>query len=136
MTKLAKQYPYYLANKAVFANQDLEVTNKYTGEVATTVALADAEIIDKAIDAAEKSQKILNKMPPYKRQQILEHCVTRFKERFDELAYALCIEAGKPIKDARGEVTRLIDTFKIAAEESVRIEGAVINLEITERAKG
>lgn len=136
MTKLAKQYPYYLANKAVFANQNLEVTNKYTGEVATTVALADAEVIDKAIDAAEKSQKILNKMPPYKRQQILEHCVTRFKERFDELAYALCIEAGKPIKDARGEVTRLIDTFKIAAEESVRIEGAVLNLEITERAKG
>ena len=75
-------------------------------------------------------------MPAYKRQQVLEHCVARFKERFDELAHALCIEAGKPIKDARGEVTRLIDTFKIAAEESVRIEGEVMNLEITERAKG
>lgn len=136
MTKLAKQYPYFLANKAVFANQDLEVTNKYTGEVATKVALADAAIIDKAIDAAVKSQKILNKMPAYKRQQILEHCVVRFKERFNELAYSLCIEAGKPIKDAKGEVTRLIDTFKIAAEESVRIEGEVMNLEITERAKG
>lgn len=136
MTKLAKQYPYFLANKAVFANQHLEVINKYTGEVASTVALADPETIDKAIDAAQKSQKILNKMPAYERQQILEHCVTRFRERFDELAYALCIEAGKPIKDARGEVTRLIDTFKIAAEESVRIEGAVMNLEITERAKG
>ncbi|MFT5276665.1 MAG: acyl-CoA reductase-like NAD-dependent aldehyde dehydrogenase [Granulosicoccus sp.] len=136
MMKLAKQYPYFLANKAVFANKSLEVTNKYTGEVATTVALADADVIDKAIAAAEKSQKYLNKMPAYKRQQILEHCVTRFKERFDELAYALCIEAGKPIKDARGEVTRLIDTFKIAAEESVRIEGAVMNLEITERAAG
>jgi acyl-CoA reductase-like NAD-dependent aldehyde dehydrogenase len=136
MTKLAKQYPYFLANKAVFANQDLEVTNKYTGEVATRVAIANAETIDEAIDAAEKSQKILNKMPAYKRQQILEHCVTRFRERFDELAYALCIEAGKPIKDSRGEVTRLIDTFKIAAEESVRIDGEVMNLEITERAKG
>jgi acyl-CoA reductase-like NAD-dependent aldehyde dehydrogenase len=136
MMKLAKQYPYFLANKAVFANQDLEVTNKYTGEVATAVAMADAETIDKAIDAAEMSQKILNKMPAYKRQQILEHCVRRFRERFDELAYALCIEAGKPIKDSRGEVTRLIDTFKIAAEESVRINGEVMNLEITERAKG
>jgi acyl-CoA reductase-like NAD-dependent aldehyde dehydrogenase len=136
MMKLAKQYPYFLANKAVFANQDLEVTNKYTGEVVTRVAMADAETIDEAIDAAEKSQKILNKMPAYKRQQILEHCVTRFRERFDELAYALCIEAGKPIKDSRGEVTRLIDTFKIAAEESVRIDGEVMNLEITERAKG
>jgi len=133
---LAKEYPYFLANKAVFANQDLEVTNKYTGEVATKVALADADVIDQAIQAAQDAQPSLNKMPAYKRQQILEHCVVRFKERFDELAHALCIEAGKPIKDARGEVTRLIDTFKIAAEEAVRIEGEVMNLEITERAKG
>lgn len=120
----------------MFANTDLDVTNKYTQEVATKVALADAAVIDKAIAAAEKAQPALNKMPAYKRQQILEHCVVRFKERFDELAYALCIEAGKPIKDARGEVTRLIDTFKIAAEEAVRISGEVIELEITERARG
>ncbi len=133
---LAKAYPYYLANKAVYANTDLEVTNKYTQEVATKVALADAKVIDQAITAATAAQPALNKMPAYKRQQILEHCIVRFKERFDELAYALCIEAGKPIKDAKGEVTRLIDTFKIAAEESVRIHGEVIELEITERAHG
>jgi acyl-CoA reductase-like NAD-dependent aldehyde dehydrogenase len=134
--KLATKYPYFLASKAVFANTNLAVTNKYTQEVATKVALADATVIDQAIAAAKAAQPALNKMPAYKRQQILEHCVMRFKERFDELAYALCIEAGKPIKDARGEVTRLIDTFKIAAEESVRISGEVIELEITERARG
>ena len=50
----------------------------------------------------------------------LLHCVEQFKVRFEEFAYALCREAGKPIKDARGEVTRLIDTFEIAAEEAVR----------------
>ena len=133
---LAKEYPYYLASKAVYANRDLEITNKYTGEVATYAALADAEVIDQAIAAAEKAQPLLNKMAPYERQEILNHCVKRFEERFDELAHALCIEAGKPIKDARGEVTRLIDTFRIAAEESVRMKGEVLNLEITPRAKG
>ena len=46
--------------------------------------------------------------------------VERFRERFDELAEALCIEAGKPINDSKGEVTRLVDTFRVAAEESVR----------------
>ena len=86
---LNKTYPYYLANKAVFANTDLNVTNKYTQEVATQVALADASVIDSAIAAAEKAQPAMNKMPAYQRQQILEHCVMRFKERFEELAYAL-----------------------------------------------
>lgn len=133
---LAKRYPYYLANKAVFANEDLEVTDKYSGDVATRVALADGEVIDKAIAAADASQKALRKMAPYQRQEILNHCVKRFEERAEELAMALCIEAGKPIKDAHGEVTRLIDTFRIAAEESVRMNGEVINLEVTARAKG
>ena len=64
--------------------------------------------------------------PPDARRDVLEHCVRRFSERQDELALALCIEAGKPIKDARGEVTRLIDTFRIAAEEATRIDGEVI----------
>lgn len=133
---LASSWPYYLANKAVYANDDLEVTNKYTGEVATRVALADASAIDKAIAAADACQEEYRKMPAYERQSILNHCVKRFEERFEEMAYALCIEAGKPIKDARGEVTRLIDTFRIAAEEAVRIEGTVMELEVTPRAKG
>ena len=67
---------------------------------------------------------------------MLQHCVERFTERFDELAYALCVEAGKPIKDAEGEVTRLIDTFRIAAEESTRNYGEVQPLDISARAKG
>ena len=133
---LKDSYPYYLASEAVYANTDLEVTNKYTGECATRVALADAEVIDKAIAAAEEAQPAMTALAPYERQAILEHCVKRFTERADELAKALCIEAGKPINDAKGEVTRLIDTFKIAAEESVRINGEVVNLEISARAKG
>ena len=133
---LKETYPYYLANEAVYANTDLEVTDKYSGAVATRVAMADAKTIDEAIAWTVKAEKAMAAMPPYERQAILNHCVARFQERFDELAEALCIEAGKPIKDAKGEVTRLIDTFRVAAEEAVRIDGEMINLEISARAKG
>ncbi len=133
---LRDAYPYFLANKAVQANTDLEVTDKYTGKVATRVAQADAQTILAAIDAAVRSQAALRKFRPYQRKAVLEHCVRRFKERFDELAYALCIEAGKPIKDSRGEVSRLIDTFQVGAEEAVRIGGEVLDLEISARARG
>ena len=106
------------------------------GEVATRVAVADAAAIDQGIAAAAAADEPMRAMPAYERQQVLNHCVTRFEERFDELAISLCIEAGKPIKDARGEVSRLIDTFRIAAEESVRMTGEVMNLEISPRARG
>jgi acyl-CoA reductase-like NAD-dependent aldehyde dehydrogenase len=136
MSALQANYPYYLNNKAVYANEDLEVTDKYTGEVATRCALADVTAIDEGIAGAVRAAEPMAKMPSYEKKAILEHCVTRFKERFDELAMALCIEAGKPINDAEGEVTRLIDTFQIAAEESTRMHGELQALDISPRAKG
>jgi len=130
------EWPFYLAGKPAAPNYDLQVTDKYSGAVAARVAMADPATIDQAIAASVTAAEPMAKMPPYERQQVLMHCVQRFTERFDELADALCVEAGKPIKDARGEVSRLIDTFRIAAEESVRINGEVMNLEISARAKG
>jgi aldehyde dehydrogenase (NAD+) len=133
---LKEAYPYYLGSEPVYANRSLEVTDKYTGAVATRVALADAPAIDAGIAAAVAAQEPMARLAGYERQEVLRHCVTRFRERFDELAMALCIEAGKPIRDARGEVTRLIDTFRVAAEESVRIGGEVLDMNISARARG
>ena len=134
--KLQDSYPLYIANKAEQPNTDLAVTDKFTGEVATRVAMADAATISRGIAAAVDAAEPMARMAAYERQAVLAHCVTRFTERQEELAYTLCIEAGKPIKDARGEVGRLIDTFRIAAEESVRMTGEVQPLDISARARG
>lgn len=134
--ELRAKYPYFLANEAIYANEDLVVSDKYTNQPATRVALADAKAIDQGIEASVAAAPQMEDMPSFEKQRILEHCVERFRERSDELAYALCIEAGKPIKDSEGEVSRLIDTFKIAAEESVRIHGELQTLDISPRAQG
>ena len=131
-----KTYPYYLANRAVAANTELEVLDKYSGKRAARVAFADGAAMRKAVSAAHKARTAMAAFPPDARRNVLEHCVRRFTERQEELALALCIEAGKPIKDARGEVLRLIDTFRIAAGEATRIGGEVIELQVSERARG
>jgi acyl-CoA reductase-like NAD-dependent aldehyde dehydrogenase len=134
--KLQSTYPYWLAGEPVAPNHDLEVRDKYSGEVATRVAMADAKAIDAAIAAAVAAAEPMRRLGAYQRQAVLEHCVRRFQERFDELAMSLCLEAGKPIKDSKGEVTRLIDTFRIAAEEATRIHGEVLPMDISPRARG
>ncbi len=136
MTKLKDVYPLYLNNVAAQPNTDLEVTDKFTNEVAFRTALATPDVIEEAIAGAVQAAEPMARMASYERQNVLQHCVDRFTERFDELAYSLCVEAGKPIKDAEGEVGRLIDTFRIAAEESTRNYGEVQPLDISERAKG
>ncbi len=130
-------YPIYLANKPIMPNTDLAVEDKYTGEVVTRVPSAGPELVEQAIAAAVTATRPMAKLPAYKRQAALQHCVERFIQTRDDLAEVLCIEAGKPIKDARGEVTRLIETFKIAAEEATRIvgNGQVMELAISERAR-
>ncbi|MCB9556395.1 MAG: aldehyde dehydrogenase family protein [Deltaproteobacteria bacterium] len=133
---LRETYPLYLANQAESPNSDLAVTDKFTGRVATRVPLASPELIDRAIGAAVVAEAPMRRLPAYQRQRVLQHCVSRFSERAEELALALCIEAGKPINDSRGEVARLIDTFRIAAEEAVRIDGQLLEMEITPRARG
>lgn len=136
MPTLKDTYPLYLNNEAVQPNTDLEVTEKYTNEVAFRTALATPDLIDKAIAGAVRAAEPMARMASFERQNVLNHCVASFKARYYELAYALCVEAGKPIKDAEGEVTRLIDTFRIAAEEAVRNYGEVQPLDISERARG
>ncbi|QIL20964.1 aldehyde dehydrogenase family protein [Thermomonas sp. HDW16] len=131
-----KTYPYYIANRPLQPNADLEVRDKYSGEVAARVAYGDAAAIDSTIAATHAAREAMAAFPPDARRDVLEHCVRRFGERSDELALALCIEAGKPIRDARGEVTRLIDTFRIAAGEATRIDGEVLELGISPRTRG
>ncbi|KAK9840915.1 hypothetical protein WJX81_000140 [Elliptochloris bilobata] len=131
-----KTWPFYLGGEPQAPNADLEVYDKYTSKVAYRVAQATAEDIERAIAAAHAAEPAMKALGSWQRKQILLFCVEQFKERKDELAMALCIEAGKPIKDSHGEVLRLIDTFQIAAEESVRMYGEWTPMDTTERNKG
>ncbi|MCW5580118.1 MAG: aldehyde dehydrogenase family protein, partial [Luteimonas sp.] len=133
---LENHYPCYLANDPVQPNADLEVLDKYSGQVAARTPLVGAPMVRKAIVAAYRARAAMAGFPPDRRRDVLEHCIRRFEERFDELALALCIEAGKPIRDARGEVTRLIDTFRVAAGEATRIGGETVELQVSERTRG
>ncbi|MBX3184306.1 MAG: aldehyde dehydrogenase family protein [Polyangiaceae bacterium] len=133
---IQREWPLYVGGRAEQPNLDLAVTDKYSGEEVARVPLAGPEVIERAIAAAHRATEPMRRLEAYERQAILSHCVRRFEERAAELSYALCVEAGKPIRDARGEVARLIDTFRYAAEESVRIQGQVLELGISARARG
>ena len=101
---LREHYPYYLANRAVAANRDLPVIDKYTGKVATVVALAGEAVIDQAIAAAVAAAEPMRRMKAYERQAVLMHCVKRFTERADELALLMTLEMGKALAEAKAEI--------------------------------
>ncbi len=83
MVQLKDTYPLYLNNKAVQPNTDLAVTDKFTGEVAFRTALATPDVIDAAIAGAVRAAEPMAKLASYEKRDVLDHCVMRFRERFD-----------------------------------------------------
>ena len=129
-------YPIFLANKPVSTERTLGVSNKYTGREAARVGLADERIVAEATAQAVAAAGKCHEMPAYERANVLHHVVRRITERTEELAETLAIEAGKPIRDARGEVARATDTFRIAAEEATRMNGEYLPLDVSQRGAG
>ena len=132
---LAKNYPYYLGNSPSPPTKICR--NRQVHRRGRDPCRARRPRGDRSRHRARgRGAETMRRLPAYHRQAVLQHCVKRFQERAEELAMSLCIEAGKPIKDSRGEVSRLVDTFRIAAEESVRLQGEVMTMDITPRARG
>ncbi len=129
-------YPYYVAGRPVLANEDLIVTNKFTGEIAARVALGSRAVLDAAIGAATAAAEPYRRWPAHRRQAVLWQVSEAIADRRDELAQILAIEAGKPLRDARVEVGRAIDTFRISAEEATRIRGEYLPLDDSARSEG
>jgi acyl-CoA reductase-like NAD-dependent aldehyde dehydrogenase len=131
-----RSYPFYLGNVAKESQATLSVTDKYSQSEWARVALAEANDVDAAIALCVQAAEAMKRFPPYEKQRVLRHCVRAFEERSEELADVLQKEAGKPKRDARGEVARLIQTFSLAADEVTRFEGVVPVLGLGERSRG
>ena len=103
----------------------------YSGNLLATVCQADSQHIDQALELMPQAAKELAAIPAYVRAQALDHIANGISARHEEFAKTLSQEAGKPLTDARREVDRGIQTFRLAAEESTRIPGETIPMDLT-----
>jgi acyl-CoA reductase-like NAD-dependent aldehyde dehydrogenase len=89
-----------------------------------------------AIQAAVRAFEVTRKLPSYERQRVLRAVAQGITDRREDFARTIALEAGKPIRTARAEVERAIFTFNIAAEESTRIYGQWLPLDLQAFAAG
>jgi acyl-CoA reductase-like NAD-dependent aldehyde dehydrogenase len=113
-----------------------EIRAPYDGEVVGTVVYGTRKHAEAAVAAAVKAFETTRRLPAYERQRVLRFVAEALVARKDEFTTLLAREAGKPLKQARGEVERAIATFSIAAEESTRINGEVLPLDTAPAATG
>jgi len=131
-----KKYTPYVGGEFIPTNTSYQVICPWDKQVVADVDLAGTEQLELAIAKAEKAKELMANLPSFKRYEILMDIAAKIKERRDELANILSLEAGKPLKLAFGEVDRAIQVFVVAAEESKRLPSEVIQIDWTPAGEG
>ncbi|TKV59269.1 NAD-dependent succinate-semialdehyde dehydrogenase [Nakamurella flava] len=101
----------------------IKVENPATGEVLTQVADASPEQGIAALDAAVAAGAEWAATDPRARGEVLRKAFDLVTERAEDIALLMTLEMGKPLAEARGEVTYGGEFLRWFSEEAVRISG-------------
>src|SRR4051794_28019223 len=101
----------------------INVEDPSTGQTLSEVADATADDAVAALDAAVAAQADWAATAPRERGEILRRTFELMNERSDDLALLMTLEMGKPLAEAKGEVTYAAEFFRWFSEEAVRIDG-------------
>jgi len=126
---MPQKYKTLIGGKWVEGENFVEVTNKYTGDVIASVPVADKQIFNQAIKAAQDGFSVISNMPAYQKSKILEKTSESIEKNKDEITRIIAMEAGKAWKHAKGEVERSVQTFKFASEEAKSIHGETVPMD-------
>ncbi|PCN48827.1 NAD-dependent succinate-semialdehyde dehydrogenase [Curtobacterium sp. 'Ferrero'] len=100
-----------------------DVVDPATGDVLARIADATPADGLRALDAADAARHGWATTPPRQRAEVLRRAFDLLQERREEFALLMTLEMGKPLAEARGEVTYGGEFLRWFSEEAVRIGG-------------
>ncbi len=112
-----------------------EVRSPYDGTVVGRVAEGDAALVDRAAVAAQEAFETAD-FPQHERAAVLDRAAALVGERVDDLALTIAAEAGKPLKTARAEAGRCVDTLTFSATEARKLTGGTVPMEASPAGAG
>lgn len=107
----------------------MPVLNPYDGSVVDSVPQFTEQDVREAISRAENAAKPMANMPAYKRGAVLNQAARLIQDQVEDLARLMALENGKPVKLARGEINRAVETFQFAADEARRLHGETVPMD-------
>ena len=128
--------PMLLAGKRTESKESIKVRNPFDDSIVGEVAKAGPVELERATASAVAAFETTRRLSSGARSSILGAASAGLARRKEEIARTIALEAGKPIKLARGEVDRAAHTFSAAADEARRIGGEVIPLDVTAASEG
>src|SRR5690625_4652290 len=116
----------FIGGRWIEKSSTMDVCDPEDNSIITTVPKASKEDMLATIKMAEEGAGIAAKMPVHERITILNKAADYVKKYHELFANTIASEGSKTIKEARGEVSRCIETLRLSAEEARRINGETI----------
>lgn len=113
----------------------VEVTNPYSGEVIAVVPMCGPDEVDRACRAAAAALA-RDDFPLFERASVLERAAGLLSDRTEDFARQITAESAKPLKTARVEAARAVDTLTFAAVEARKLSGELIPMEASASGAG
>jgi acyl-CoA reductase-like NAD-dependent aldehyde dehydrogenase len=124
-----------LAGERFTGTESTAVTSPYDGHEIGRVPACTAADVDRAVSVA-KHALAGGPLPRWQRAEILDTAARLLVERRDEFARMIAEEAAKPLKTARVEAERAVETFRFAAAEARTLAGDMVPLDATATGTG
>lgn len=118
-----KRIASLIAGEEVAGDRSMPVLNPHDGGEIAALALADVATVERAFAAARAAQAEWAATPAVKRGEILFKACALIEARAEELSRIVAAEAGKPLKDARGETGGAVQCGRFFAGEGQRLFG-------------
>lgn len=118
------------------SSENFVVRSPFSGETLARVCKAGGDEIEETIAAAARGAAEMRELARAEVYEGLNRIAAGIKERREEFARAIALEAAKPITSARGEVERSIGTFEMAAAEARTFSGEVVPVDAQALGKG
>jgi len=118
-----KLIPSLIGGEDVGGARTAPVLNPHDGSEIARLSLANAGVAERAFAAARAAQAAWAATPAVKRGEILFKACAAIEERAEELSRIVAEEAGKPLKDARGETGGAVQCGRFFAGEGQRLFG-------------
>ncbi len=107
-------------------NASEDVLNPATGESIGKVAHASTADLDEALDIATRGLREWQAVSPWQRGAVLKNAADRLRANIDTLARSITLEQGKPLAEAKAEITRSAEFLEWGGEQARRITGRTL----------
>ncbi|MDF2506189.1 MAG: NAD-dependent succinate-semialdehyde dehydrogenase [Microbacterium sp.] len=94
--------------------------NPATGEMLEEHPVVDDAAVEDILARSAEAFSTFRRLPLEERTSVLRRAAALHRERIDELAEILTVEMGKPITQARGEVTLVASIYEYYADNAAR----------------